>query len=125
MFQLTCVVRGDPDSVRRAACSHALRILKAELEPDNQRWCNNCLRVQQKNDKKDDAGYDWCSKCKQVFYCSRECQLLHWPVHKPECKKIVAARAAAEGGEGGAGGGGGETKKKKKKKDKKGKKNRG
>ena len=32
-----------------------------------------------------------CSRCKQVPYCSRACQLAAWKEHKPECK--VAAQA--------------------------------
>ena len=27
-----------------------------------------------------------CSKCKKGFYCSRECQVAHWPKHKHLCK---------------------------------------
>eukprot|EP01091_Cochliopodium_minus_P019897 TRINITY_DN8515_c0_g1_i1.p1 TRINITY_DN8515_c0_g1~~TRINITY_DN8515_c0_g1_i1.p1 ORF type:complete len:365 (-),score=69.58 TRINITY_DN8515_c0_g1_i1:76-1170(-) len=27
-----------------------------------------------------------CSRCKKVSYCSKECQLKHWPEHKKECK---------------------------------------
>jgi len=30
-----------------------------------------------------------CSKCKQEFYCSRECQVTHWKEHKKVCKPIV------------------------------------
>jgi hypothetical protein len=47
-----------------------------------------------------------CSKCSSIFYCSRDCQLLHWKYHKSVCAKLSkraavteAARAAeAEGG---------------------------
>ncbi|CAB0019255.1 unnamed protein product [Nesidiocoris tenuis] len=28
-----------------------------------------------------------CSKCKKVQYCDRECQRLHWFVHKKECER--------------------------------------
>lgn len=28
-----------------------------------------------------------CSKCKAVQYCDRECQRLHWFVHKKECAR--------------------------------------
>ncbi|GFH52352.1 hypothetical protein CTEN210_08827 [Chaetoceros tenuissimus] len=31
-----------------------------------------------------------CSKCKKSHYCSRECQVAHWPMHKEICKEIVA-----------------------------------
>ncbi|PRW58525.1 SET domain [Chlorella sorokiniana] len=33
-----------------------------------------------------------CSACRQAEYCSKACQVKHWPEHKAECK---AARAAA------------------------------
>ena len=26
-----------------------------------------------------------CSTCKSVRYCTRECQVAHWPVHKLQC----------------------------------------
>ena len=29
-----------------------------------------------------------CSKCSQVYYCSRGCQLLNWPQHKKECAEL-------------------------------------
>lgn len=28
-----------------------------------------------------------CSQCKNSFYCSKECQRMHWPHHKGTCKK--------------------------------------
>ena len=27
-----------------------------------------------------------CSRCRKVYYCSKQCQQLHWPQHKPNCK---------------------------------------
>ena len=29
-----------------------------------------------------------CKKCKQVHYCSKECQKAHWATHKQECKRF-------------------------------------
>jgi len=26
-----------------------------------------------------------CSRCKQAFYCSRECQIMDWKIHKSQC----------------------------------------
>jgi hypothetical protein len=31
-----------------------------------------------------------CTACKQVAYCSRQCQRTHWKVHKPACKAAQA-----------------------------------
>jgi len=28
-----------------------------------------------------------CSRCRKQKYCSKECQLSHWPAHKPVCSK--------------------------------------
>ncbi|XP_001606321.1 ankyrin repeat and MYND domain-containing protein 2 [Nasonia vitripennis] len=30
-----------------------------------------------------------CSKCKQVQYCDRECQRLHWFIHKKTCSRLI------------------------------------
>lgn len=30
-----------------------------------------------------------CAKCKAVQYCNRECQRIHWFVHKKECNREV------------------------------------
>jgi hypothetical protein len=35
-----------------------------------------------------------CSRCRACYYCSRECQLAAWPLHKPVCKRLQAAEAA-------------------------------
>jgi hypothetical protein len=31
-------------------------------------------------------GSSRCSKCRTALYCSRACQLKHWPVHKNVCQ---------------------------------------
>ena len=33
--------------------------------------------------------YKRCSKCKSVWYCSRECQVGDWPNHKESCNRIA------------------------------------
>src|SRR4029079_5007205 len=35
-----------------------------------------------------ESASEHCSKCKRVYYCSRECQTKDWTKHKLECKKI-------------------------------------
>ncbi|TCD61252.1 hypothetical protein EIP91_008701, partial [Steccherinum ochraceum] len=37
-----------------------------------------------------------CSQCKQVFYCSKQCQKAHWPEHKGFCRGIIKYKADAE-----------------------------
>jgi hypothetical protein len=37
-----------------------------------------------------------CSRCKQVRYCGRECQLAHWKAHKADCKRWSAELTAAD-----------------------------
>lgn len=49
-------------------------------------YCNACAN--EKPDKK-------CSKCKAVQYCNRECQRLHWFVHKKSCKRPVSSMTSA------------------------------
>jgi len=33
--------------------------------------------------------YKKCSKCNLAYYCSRDCQLAHWKIHKKNCVKPV------------------------------------
>ncbi|XP_034480954.1 zinc finger MYND domain-containing protein 10 homolog isoform X2 [Drosophila innubila] len=40
--------------------------------------CGSCQKAAKKK----------CANCKQVHYCSRECQLKDWPTHKDTCKAI-------------------------------------
>ncbi|EDV96919.1 GH14954 [Drosophila grimshawi] len=49
---------------------------------DESSYCSSC--GQEKPDKK-------CSKCKAVQYCDRECQRLHWFMHKKSCARLLAA----------------------------------
>ena len=30
-----------------------------------------------------------CSKCRSVWYCSKECQVGDWPEHKVSCNRIA------------------------------------
>ncbi|GFH52355.1 hypothetical protein CTEN210_08831 [Chaetoceros tenuissimus] len=47
----------------------------------NKRMCHNCFQ------SGEDVGHRMsiCSKCNSVQYCSRECQVAHWPKHKEVC----------------------------------------
>ena len=68
----------------------ALEVLKQAINgqrgfQDVNSFCSTC--GDEKPDKK-------CSKCKQVQYCDRECQRLHWWLHKKECARLSSLPAA-------------------------------
>jgi TPR repeat protein len=37
-----------------------------------------------------------CSRCRLVFYCSRDCQRADWKAHKPKCNTAVEEKAAQD-----------------------------
>ncbi|KAJ6617068.1 ectomycorrhiza-upregulated zf-MYND domain-containing protein [Mycena sp. CBHHK59/15] len=41
-------------------------------------YCAKCYSLSEK--------LKTCSKCKTIWYCSEECQKVHWKVHKPMCR---------------------------------------
>lgn len=45
------------------------------------RCCAKCSTISEK-DK-----FNVCARCKEVHYCSRKCQVAHWPAHKANCKE--------------------------------------
>lgn len=82
-------------SKENPAC--ALEIIKAAINgqrgfQDTISFCSSC--GEEKPDKK-------CSKCKEVQYCDRECQRLHWFMHKKVCARPVAPTAGSQGQTGG------------------------
>ncbi|XP_058830344.1 ankyrin repeat and MYND domain-containing protein 2 [Topomyia yanbarensis] len=61
----------------------ALEVIKSAINgqrgfQDTISYCSSC--GEEKPDKK-------CSKCKEVQYCDRECQRLHWFMHKKVCAR--------------------------------------
>lgn len=43
-----------------------------------------------------EVGGKTCQNCKSVFYCNRECQKLHWFVHKKHCNNLAEEHKARE-----------------------------
>ena len=46
--------------------------------------------------KEGGASLKACSACKSVAYCNAECQVAHWAVHKPDCKRIKQEKKEQE-----------------------------
>lgn len=44
--------------------------------------------------KQEAKPFQACSRCKEVIYCSKECQVASWPLHKTPCKLSAEANAA-------------------------------
>lgn len=70
----------------------ALEVLKSAINGqrgfvDDITYCSSC--GEEKPDKK-------CSKCKEVQYCDRECQRLHWFMHKKTCARPTSSSAAGQ-----------------------------
>ena len=40
-----------------------------------------------------------CTACNVVWYCSRECQVAHWKVHQPLCKRLQQQQKEQQKGE--------------------------
>ena len=48
-----------------------------------ERQCGGCGVWQRDTQTK----LDRCSRCRKVYYCSKECQLKDWKAHKLSCQK--------------------------------------
>ncbi|KAJ7633719.1 hypothetical protein B0H17DRAFT_1149907 [Mycena rosella] len=44
--------------------------------------CTTCLAIPAEGE------FSRCSKCKTTMYCSKKCQVEHWPKHKNICSKV-------------------------------------
>ena len=65
----------------------SIPILKREIEREfyeSIKFCNCCQRPGEWKKK--------CGRCKEAYYCSRECQKWAWPVHKRHCYAPGAER---------------------------------
>jgi len=62
--------------------------------------CINGQRFASAEDKScstcNELGGKTCQNCKSVFYCNRECQKLHWFVHKKQCSSLAAEQKTIE-----------------------------
>ena len=63
--------------------------VKAKAFADHRYSSIQCAQCQKSEE--DDELFSKCSRCKMVYYCSRNCQTAHWKTHKKTCTKPVKA----------------------------------
>jgi len=67
--------------------AESIPLLKREIEREfyeSIKFCNSCQRPGEWKKK--------CGRCKEAYYCSRECQKWAWPVHKQHCYAVGEER---------------------------------
>jgi len=50
------------------------------MRSENKNTCEHCCKTSKAELKR-------CGRCKNVSYCSRDCQVAHWPKHNIDCTK--------------------------------------
>jgi hypothetical protein len=53
---------------------------------DRSRVCNKCQKVYRKGSGAEK--FKRCSRCGEIYYCSRKCQVADWPEHKKTCVDV-------------------------------------
>jgi len=65
---------------KRTSCKCLKKMhLEARKSTPKMGWCWNCKT------NKERASLSVCSRCKLAYFCSRECLVAAWPVHKSDC----------------------------------------
>lgn len=59
-------------------CRHYMKVI---IQEENKPKCKSC--------SKNYVSLKCCSKCKNVFYCTRECQVKDFPQHKLICVELI------------------------------------
>lgn len=87
--------------MNRTKCSKiALQAVKAAISSDTggtvteKLCCSHCRKAEDEQGRP--VKLKRCSKCPWALYCSSECQLAGWPVHKRTCRAVVYREEGAE-----------------------------
>jgi hypothetical protein len=62
-------------------CQKSRTVIRQEMDKLTRKCCTYCQKLY--------YGMKKCSQCSNVYYCNRECQVSHWPLHKPDCNRNV------------------------------------
>lgn len=78
---------------RLASVSHSAHMNTRNLPVRGQlKFCRNCNKSEPTQEFQ--RSLKQCSRCKQAFYCSRECQVADWKDHKTTCQPVGSASEA-------------------------------
>ena len=66
------------DGLSNELSSMNIKNSSSSIKKKKKDTCLHCL--------KEVEGCSRCSKCRTALYCSRACQLKHWPMHKNVCQ---------------------------------------
>ena len=77
---------GDEDAKGYSFVHDALKIPPDHNMIFDEKTCVTCMKA-----VPEVAKLKACKACRSVYYCSKECQRAHWPLHKRECPSLCAA----------------------------------
>ena len=77
---------GDEDAKGYSFVHDALKIPPDHNMIFDEKTCVTCMKA-----VPEVAKLKSCKACRSVYYCSKECQRAHWPLHKRECPRSCAA----------------------------------
>jgi len=63
-----------------------MAVMSATSSENKTRHCQACERTAP------DIKLFWCARCKQVSYCSKDCQTSNWKSHRASCKSQTSAQ---------------------------------
>jgi hypothetical protein len=49
--------------------------------------CANCMKIEKNTETGKTERFKKCSRCKKAYYCSVDCQKIHWKKHKVDCNE--------------------------------------
>ena len=72
---------------KRTPCKKCVKMMHLEARKTTPKMgiCHNCEEIKRRVD------LSVCGRCMVNHYCSRECQVSHWPKHKKDCDVYVEA----------------------------------
>ena len=73
-LRLSCIRLASENEGRIAHLEHSVKVLEQTI---TDKQCACCEKFEDKMKR--------CARCRNVRYCSKDCQVKHWTMHKPLC----------------------------------------